>query len=189
MLTMSKAFATILFVCLNVAVLLADAQDMRAEFAKYQSCSGCIAAGWGWYYIYFVCFIIFTTRFRCTIQKRCGGFANKNCPAGDDFGAGYKKKKKKRKKKKKKKAVESGNDMASTFAKFKSCSSCTAAGWGWYCTTTLVCIGLILCSHPGAPFKRGAVVLPTRSALLGTTSLRITSRPSPRRHPKEGATI
>jgi hypothetical protein len=43
--------------------------DMSATFAKYTSCTSCVADGWGW----------------CPIKRRCGGFANKECGIGERF--------------------------------------------------------------------------------------------------------
>jgi hypothetical protein len=43
--------------------------DLSAEFAKYRDCGSCTAAGYGW----------------CTIQRKCGGFANKECGIGPQY--------------------------------------------------------------------------------------------------------
>ena len=43
------------------------------DFSKYKSYSSCLDAGWEW----------------CSIQHKCGGFANKQCPPGDDFVVGH----------------------------------------------------------------------------------------------------
>ncbi len=43
--------------------------DMRATFAKLQSCTDCVGAGYGW----------------CTIKRKCGGFANKQCGIGPQY--------------------------------------------------------------------------------------------------------
>ena len=43
--------------------------DMRATFARYSTCNACIGAGYGW----------------CTIQRKCGGFANRECGEGERY--------------------------------------------------------------------------------------------------------
>ena len=45
--------------------------DMRAVFAKLKTCTSCVGAGYGW----------------CTIQRKCGGFANRECGAGERYVA------------------------------------------------------------------------------------------------------
>ena len=48
--------------------------DMRATFAKLRTCSECVSAGYGW----------------CTIQRKCGGFAARECGEGERYVAvGY----------------------------------------------------------------------------------------------------
>ena len=42
---------------------------MRATFARYSTCGACTGAGYGW----------------CTIQRRCGGFANRECGEGERY--------------------------------------------------------------------------------------------------------
>ncbi len=44
---------------------------MRATFAKLRTCTVCIAAGYGW----------------CPIQRKCGGFANRECGEGERYFA------------------------------------------------------------------------------------------------------
>ena len=43
--------------------------DMRATFARYSTCAACVGAGYGW----------------CTIQRKCGGFANRECGEGERY--------------------------------------------------------------------------------------------------------
>ena len=43
--------------------------DMRATFARYSTCNACTGAGYGW----------------CTIQRKCGGFANRECGEGERY--------------------------------------------------------------------------------------------------------
>ena len=43
--------------------------DMRATFAKFRTCGSCVGAGYGW----------------CTIQRKCGGFANRECGEGERY--------------------------------------------------------------------------------------------------------
>ena len=43
--------------------------DMRATFARYSTCAACAGAGYGW----------------CTIQRKCGGFANRECGEGERY--------------------------------------------------------------------------------------------------------
>merc|ERR1719301_69462 len=43
--------------------------DMSSTFAKLRTCTDCTAAGYGW----------------CTIKRRCGGFANKECGIGEQY--------------------------------------------------------------------------------------------------------
>jgi len=43
--------------------------DMRAVFAKLRTCDACIGAGYGW----------------CPMQRKCGGFANRNCGVGLNY--------------------------------------------------------------------------------------------------------
>ena len=48
--------------------------DMRSTFAKLTSCTACTGAGYGW----------------CPLQRKCGGFANKECGIGPNYVAeGY----------------------------------------------------------------------------------------------------
>ena len=48
--------------------------DMRATFAKLRTCGECISAGYGW----------------CTIQRKCGGFAARECGEGERYvSVGY----------------------------------------------------------------------------------------------------
>ena len=105
--------------------------DMSKEFAKYTTCPMCVGAGWGW----------------CPIRKMCGGFANNDCGDGEDHkpkkdarkmatGRGKKKKKSKKKKSVAEAAAAAGANAGAAvadgpFAKYKSCSACVDAGWGW----------------------------------------------------------
>merc|ERR1719378_1859906 len=43
--------------------------DMSAVFAKYTTCTSCVGDGYGW----------------CTIKRKCGGFANKQCGIGPQY--------------------------------------------------------------------------------------------------------
>ena len=43
--------------------------DLTATFAKLRDCGSCVEAGYGW----------------CTIQRKCGGFANKQCGIGPQY--------------------------------------------------------------------------------------------------------
>ena len=43
--------------------------DMRAMFAQFRSCEACTNAGYGW----------------CPLQRKCGGFANKECGIGPNY--------------------------------------------------------------------------------------------------------
>eukprot|EP00966_Prymnesium_polylepis_P030484 708999-Prymnesium_polylepis.1 len=45
--------------------------DMSHVFAQYRDCASCVGAGYGW----------------CTGRRKCGGFANKVCGAGDRYFA------------------------------------------------------------------------------------------------------
>ena len=45
--------------------------DMRAVFAKLRDCSSCVGAGYGW----------------CPMQRKCGGFANRECGLGPNYVA------------------------------------------------------------------------------------------------------
>ena len=45
--------------------------DMRSTFAKLTSCTACTGAGYGW----------------CPLQRKCGGFANKECGIGPQYFA------------------------------------------------------------------------------------------------------
>jgi hypothetical protein len=45
--------------------------DMSATFAKLRDCASCTGAGWGW----------------CPMQRKCGGFANKECGIGPNYVA------------------------------------------------------------------------------------------------------
>lgn len=88
--------------------------DMSATFKRYTTCSSCVAAGHGW----------------CPLQRKCGGFANKECGgggggrasrspgSGSDGATGND-------------GPSSGQDMRALFATFRSCTACVAAGYGW----------------------------------------------------------
>ena len=86
---------------------------MSAMFAKFQSCTACVGAGYGW----------------CTMRRKCGGFANKECGEGERYmiddgksqsagqqGAG---------------PASGGTDMRAVFAQYRTCTSCVGAGYGW----------------------------------------------------------
>ena len=46
-------------------------RDMASTFAKLKTCGDCIGAGYGW----------------CPMQRKCGGFANKECGIGPNYVA------------------------------------------------------------------------------------------------------
>lgn len=128
------ASRVLLFASLS-ATAAAGGTDMSATFAKLTDCNSCVAQGYGW----------------CTIRRMCGGFAAKTCGIGPQYFA-----------EKKLKASSSSSpepaaakahrsaspsplkgpttDMSSTFAKFRDCSSCVGAGYGW-CTIRRMCGG------------------------------------------------
>lgn len=45
------------------------ANDMRATFTSFRTCSACVGAGYGW----------------CPLQRRCGGFASRTCGTGPQY--------------------------------------------------------------------------------------------------------
>ena len=102
-------------------------RDMASTFAKLKSCTACVGAGYGW----------------CPLQRKCGGFANKECGIGPNYVAADSAPRAKPAEKRRSGAKASrkprssgtpsggGTDMRATFAKFKSCTSCIGAGYGW----------------------------------------------------------
>lgn len=98
--------------------------DMSSYFKTLKTCTACIGAGYGW----------------CPVRRMCGGFANKECGIGPNYVVeGYKASPTSSGPSKKKKASMPAsssskgnvNDMSSTFAKLRDCSSCVDAGYGW----------------------------------------------------------
>jgi hypothetical protein len=101
--------------------------DMSATFAKLRTCKACVAAGYGW----------------CPNRRKCGGFATEGCGEGENYvavGEPYD-------------APSTGRvggggsgdggggvDMRATFAKYRTCSTCVGAGYGW-CTIQRKCGG------------------------------------------------
>jgi len=99
--------------------------DMSKIFAKLTSCHECIGAGYGW----------------CPMQRRCGGFANKECAVGANYfsaGVGPEKMRKEspapkppKPPKPSKPPTAAGGDMRAEFARYRTCEACTTAGYGW----------------------------------------------------------
>jgi len=93
--------------------------DMSSTFKKLTSCGACTSAGYGW----------------CPMQRKCGGFANKECGVGERYyayGLGpTKASKPTRKQSSPPPPPPSGTDMRSTFARLRTCDSCVSAGYGW----------------------------------------------------------
>jgi hypothetical protein len=126
------------------------------NFKQYKSCSSCTAAGWGW----------------CSIQKICGGFANKRCPPGDDFSVGYKSRSGGKKKLvSTPKPSGGGTDMSSTFKELKTCKDCLAAGYGW-CPIRRMCGGFAnqQCSGDSRDFRSDYTPPKMASIELGVSS-------------------
>lgn len=108
--------------------------DMSATFAKLTDCNSCVAQGYGW----------------CTIRRMCGGFAAKTCGIGPQYFSEKKvassqsspppPPKKKRRTPPPSPPEGPSTDMSATFAKFRDCSSCVGAGYGW-CTIRRMCGG------------------------------------------------
>lgn len=48
-----------------------NVNDMSSTFAKLRDCGSCVGAGYGW----------------CPLQRKCGGFANKECGVGERYVA------------------------------------------------------------------------------------------------------
>lgn len=99
--------------------------DMSKIFAKLTSCHECIGAGYGW----------------CPMQRRCGGFANKECGVGAKYFSASVGPEKMRKEspatkppkppKPSKPPTAAGGDMRAEFARYRTCDACTTAGYGW----------------------------------------------------------
>jgi len=95
--------------------------DMSATFAKLKTCKQCTQAGYGW----------------CSIKRRCGGFANKECGVGPNYVAeDYLQMARTAKKPADQPPPtafpsQRGTDMRATFAKLRDCGTCVAAGYGW----------------------------------------------------------
>lgn len=124
--------STTLLVLSAIGSAAAAGMDMSAEFAKFKTCGACTKAGYGW----------------CTIKRKCGGFANKQCGVGEqymaiDFVAPTKKKsnpsppptsdyfKTSPPTPPKRERPPPGTDMRAMFAKLRDCASCVGAGYGW----------------------------------------------------------
>ena len=110
----------------------AQGMDMSAEFAKLKTCQLCTKAGYGW----------------CSIKRKCGGFANKECGIGERYVTHDFMKPKKSlsppppptseyftsrpaPSPPRREQPPRGTDMRAMFAKLRDCTSCVGAGYGW----------------------------------------------------------
>ena len=118
--------------CLSLALALvtqrAAAEDMSKFFATFKDCGTCVESGYGW----------------CPVRRKCGGFANKECGLGEAYVAEGAPRKAAPQRARKPSSggtrQPAGNDMSAIFAKFRDCSSCVSAGYGW-CTIQRKCGG------------------------------------------------
>ena len=101
---------------------------MSKFFATFKDCGTCVESGYGW----------------CPVRRKCGGFANKECGLGEAYVAEGAPRKAAPQRARKPSSggtrQPAGNDMSAIFAKFRDCSSCVGAGYGW-CTIQRKCGG------------------------------------------------
>lgn len=56
-------------IILALTLLASTASAAKFDFAQFKTCKDCVGAGFGW----------------CSIQRICGGFANRHCGDGERY--------------------------------------------------------------------------------------------------------